>query len=441
MPPAMPTVPLDWRDEREEWREHREILREQRKVWRERQKLQRAMGELAPGSLPAPLSMPGAPPAPWANGGQFAMAQALSPVEHRAEAFRRRALGMGALLVFLTFINVVTMAASGAPFPWVFFPAFGIIAGLRRRWRPLAREGLSFWEVMAGGGARAAASRAQAAERIEQRVLRLHRRIKYGVIATAGAVISFILGNEFGLDPMVVPFVAFMAFGVWSLLSAGLNAVRVRRAGIRLHDALSSRWREAIFAADKRPRETIVDEEATRLVGAEVLAGSYGRAVRGAVDDRLMVRETLARLSPADRALIPDVMPTIDGLARRVGELAQSLHRLDGDVSPAQLEAIDARLRALDAEPANAPDRERKRGLLQRQRASVAELIDKRSMLAAQMESAQLVLQNLKLDLIKLRSKGVGAAIGEVSSATQEARVLSRDIANALQAAAEVRGL
>jgi serine/threonine-protein kinase len=172
-----------------------------------------------------------------------------------------------------------------------------------------------------------------------------------------------------------------------------------------------------------------------------VLGGTYGRAVRGAADDRLTVRETLAKLSPADRALIPDVMPTIDALVQRVAELAQSLQRLDGDLSPSQLPQIEARLRAVEAEPAGAPDRERKLQLLQRQRSSVLELQQKRETLAAQMESAQLVLQNLKLDLIKLRSKGVGAAIGEVSTATQEARVLSRDIAHALEAAAEVRGL
>jgi serine/threonine-protein kinase len=50
------------------------------------------------------------------------------------------------------------------------------------------------------------------------------------------------------------------------------------------------------------------------------------------------------------------------------------------------------------------------------------------------------VLQNIKLDLMKLRSAGVGAAIADVSSATQEARALSRDIKYALDAAAEVRG-
>jgi serine/threonine-protein kinase len=58
-----------------------------------------------------------------------------------------------------------------------------------------------------------------------------------------------------------------------------------------------------------------------------------------------------------------------------------------------------------------------------------------------QIESAALALQNLKLDLIKLRSSGVQSAIADVTSATREARALSKEIGNILDAAAEVRKL
>ena len=54
---------------------------------------------------------------------------------------------------------------------------------------------------------------------------------------------------------------------------------------------------------------------------------------------------------------------------------------------------------------------------------------------------AGLALGNLRLDLIKLRSSGIESALGDVSTATQEARVLSRDIGIALDAAAELRKL
>jgi len=41
--------------------------------------------------------------------------------------------------------------------------------------------------------------------------------------------------------------------------------------------------------------------------------------------------------------------------------------------------------------------------------------------------------------MIALRSAGVQSAMDDVSSATQEARALSRDIANVLDAAKQVR--
>ncbi len=52
-----------------------------------------------------------------------------------------------------------------------------------------------------------------------------------------------------------------------------------------------------------------------------------------------------------------------------------------------------------------------------------------------------MTLENLKLDLLKLRSSGVRAALNDVSSATQEARALSRDLGYLLEAAKEVRDL
>jgi hypothetical protein len=45
----------------------------------------------------------------------------------------------------------------------------------------------------------------------------------------------------------------------------------------------------------------------------------------------------------------------------------------------------------------------------------------------------------LKLDLLKLRSSGIGAAIDDVTSATQQARALSRDIGHVIEAADDLK--
>ena len=51
-----------------------------------------------------------------------------------------------------------------------------------------------------------------------------------------------------------------------------------------------------------------------------------------------------------------------------------------------------------------------------------------------------MALRSLRLDIVKLRTLGVGS-INDVTSATQEARAVSRDIGRALEAADEMRKL
>ncbi len=66
--------------------------------------------------------------------------------------------------------------------------------------------------------------------------------------------------------------------------------------------------------------------------------------------------------------------------------------------------------------------------------------VQRRSTLARQLDSAGLALGNLRLDLVKLQSSGL-SALSDVTSATQQARALSREIGVQLEAAAEVRAL
>src|SRR5687768_17789461 len=54
--------------------------------------------------------------------------------------------------------------------------------------------------------------------------------------------------------------------------------------------------------------------------------------------------------------------------------------------------------------------------------------LERRVTLLSQLESASLALENLKLDLVRFRSAGVSTAMDDVTSATREARALSRDI-------------
>jgi serine/threonine-protein kinase len=224
-------------------------------------------------------------------------------------------------------------------------------------------------------------------------------------------------------------------------LSILSRAGRLWADGVPLGRLFARRGGASGAPALPSPGETT--DAALRLASGEVLAGPHGEAVRRAASDRAAAHDLLARLAPSEREMIPDVGPTVDSLAERVGSLALTLHRLDADVGGASVPALEERLAALRKEAGETPtsEQERRIALLDRQRASIAELSERRGALAAQLESASLALQNLRLDLLKLRSSGLGGAMSDVNSATQEARALSRDIGHAVDAVREVKRL
>ena len=170
------------------------------------------------------------------------------------------------------------------------------------------------------------------------------------------------------------------------------------------------------------------------------MVGAHGAAVRRAIDDTGVIREVISRLGPLEREMLPDVSPTVDALADRVANLATTLHRLELDVSGSTLGALDQRIAAMKGEPGSG-EHERTLSLLERQRASLHDLLIRRQALIAQLDSAGLALQNLKLDLLKLRSAGVSAAMGGENSATQEARSVSKDIGRIIEVADDMRDI
>jgi serine/threonine-protein kinase len=229
--------------------------------------------------------------------------------------------------------------------------------------------------------------------------------------------------------------VARKAGSIWS---DGVGPIDAFKKGIRAKlRAQRPAEQQAVLAAASAPSP---EELAAQLAPPDVLAGTHGETVRRAAADRALIRNIIAGLRPIEREMIPDILPTVDALATRVGGLATTLHGLDADVSGASLGTLDQRIAALQAE-AEAPDRDRRIQLLQRQRGSLHDLLDRRRALANDLESASLMLQNLKLDLLKLRSSGIGSAIEDQTSATQEARALSREIGHVVQAAEDLRKL
>ena len=85
------------------------------------------------------------------------------------------------------------------------------------------------------------------------------------------------------------------------------------------------------------------------------------------------------------------------------------------------------------------PERERRIDLMQRQRRTLADLVERREKIEAQFESCALAIQTMRFDLLRLRSAGVGAVMDNLTMVTQQARALAIDIDAAIAAAGEIK--
>jgi serine/threonine-protein kinase len=246
-----------------------------------------------------------------------------------------------------------------------------------------------------------------------------------------------------------------------SIWSDGVGPFEAFRKGIRLRLTPTSEMLHPLPVGEQQVRQELpavgsaaapkpagrgdrmappAPDRALSAVSREVMKGGHGAAVRRALDDTAVIREVIARLGPLEREMLPDVGPTVDALAERVASLASTLHRLDIDVSGGTLGSLDQRIATMKSESGSS-EQERTLSLLERQRVSLHDLLLRRQTLLAQLDSAGLALQNLKLDLLKLRSAGVSAAIGGEMSATQEARSVSRDIGRIIEVADDLRDI
>ena len=212
-------------------------------------------------------------------------------------------------------------------------------------------------------------------------------------------------------------------------------------AGARLRDVFggSAKLPPLEPAARGIPSTASPAEELPAGVSAEVLAGPRGAIVRQAMEDRRAIRDLITRMSDADRKMLPDIASTTRGLHDRIGALAAALHRLDGEIGPDRLPALDERIAEAEKSGQGNAESDRRLRLLRRQREMLANLLTSRDTLSEQFESAGLLLQNLKLDLMRMRSSGLQSGLADVTSVTQEAQALSKEIGYVLAAADELR--
>ena len=168
--------------------------------------------------------------------------------------------------------------------------------------------------------------------------------------------------------------------------------------------------------------------------------GQQLETVRQARNDREAILKIMERVPASERKLLPDVIVTVDALLRRAEDLARVLHGMSADVDEAALARLDDRIESVKRHE-EGTERERQLSLLERQKQALSDLLMRRRRVEEQIESCVMAMQNVRFDLLRLRSAGVAAVLSDLTNATQQARALSRDVDHAIAAAGEIQDI
>ncbi|MDH3290334.1 MAG: protein kinase [Gemmatimonadota bacterium] len=154
--------------------------------------------------------------------------------------------------------------------------------------------------------------------------------------------------------------------------------------------------------------------------------------------DHSAIIKLIDRLPESERVMLPDVVPTVESLFQRATDLARTLQQMEGQVDQNAVNQLEERIAELEGEETSS-EKDRRLDLLKRQRATLAELTTRRGKIEGQFESCVLAIQNVRFDLLRLRSAGVAEVLSDLTSATQAARALKIDVEAAIDAAGEIK--
>jgi serine/threonine-protein kinase len=213
------------------------------------------------------------------------------------------------------------------------------------------------------------------------------------------------------------------------------SEVRARNAAKSMRGGSSGTY-GSLAAAPKQGR--LASPDAARRAGMQT------PSVRKAATYRDDILRWVATLSKRDKAVAADVPSTAHALYENVESLAASVATLDREVSPGAAAEVEAEITALEAQ-ANpfderaSEERVRRLAHLKRQRRAVADLESRRERSRERLESCLLALENMRLDVIKL--KAGSQTLQQITLVAERARELAGEVDNAMYVADEMSKL
>ena len=170
--------------------------------------------------------------------------------------------------------------------------------------------------------------------------------------------------------------------------------------------------------------------------------GLHAPVVMQAIADRDEIARLAASLPLDSRPAAEGAVSGADALLGKVRAIADALSALDRSGTVTSAETIEREIQALEAaanphEREASEDRVRRLALLKRQRRGTAAVTGRRDVLVSRLESCRLALQNMRLDILRLRT---GSETHEhITLVAEQAMILAREVDGALYAADEVR--
>jgi serine/threonine-protein kinase len=161
--------------------------------------------------------------------------------------------------------------------------------------------------------------------------------------------------------------------------------------------------------------------------------GPHAVTARQAMLDRDEIVRLMSDLPKADAARLPDVVPSARSLAEKVVGLSIALAGVEREIGTTSADAIEKEIVVLESQAnpldrAASESRVRRLATLKRQRRSAAEGAKQQVLLAARLESCALALQNMKLDVLRLKTGN--QSWQQVTSVAEAAMQLAREVDN-----------